>query len=785
MKHNIHISESDTRAKYIDPKLKESGWEDFLIREHYIFTDGRKLLGGKRGKRLFVDYLLRYKNANLAIIEAKKLDKHPTEGLQQAIEYAKKLKVRFVFATNGEKIYQFDMESGTGDYIDNFPTPDTLLHASIKQLSSLKERLLSIPFFLWADKQARYYQEIAVNKAVEAIADNQKRILLTLATGTGKTFIAFQIVHKLLSVKWNLDNSERSPKILFLADRNILADQAINTFNNPYENDLIKIDGSEIKARNGIVPTNAYLFFAIYQAIGEKENIEGYYKKYPADFFDLIVIDECHRGSASEEGSWRSILDYFGTAIHLGMTATPKRDSNVDTYDYFKKPVYEYSLKDGINDGYLSPFKVKKIRTNIDTYIYTEADMVSEGMVDMKKVYKKKDFNKKIIIPRQIELVAQALLDNINHMDKTIVFCVDQPHALNMRDAINKLKKVSDPNYCVRITSDEGKDGRNLLEKFQNNDTDIPVILTSSQMLTTGVDARNVRNIVLVREIKSIVEFKQIVGRGTRLYEGKDFFTIIDFSEEATDLFYGDDWDGFPDDEEIIQPKPKPGTKGGGETGGNEGEESEEEDGEDERPPSPPRPIPVVIHLSTGRKLKVLDVETRYIDESGRPLTTAQFLEKLVGFIPELYQSEGQLRKIWSKPETRDELLLNLAASGIDEEQLDCLKKIFDAENSDIFDVLMHISYESDLMTRKQRAILTKENSSFFEIYQNLKARDFLKFVLDRYEVDGTKELKREHLAALVELNNLGTTKEVAKVFGSTQNLINAFYNLQEHLYAV
>jgi type I restriction enzyme R subunit len=292
---------------------------------------------------------------------------------------------------------------------------------------------------------------------------------------------------------------------------------------------LIKIDGSEVKARNGIVPTNAYIFFAIYQAIAEKENIEGYYKSYPADFFDLIIIDECHRGSANEEGSWRDILDYFKSAVHLGLTATPKRDSNVDTYAYFKKPIYEYSLKDGINDGFLSPYKIKKVRTNIDSYIYTEADRVLEGEVEYKKVYKKREFNKKIIIPAQIDLIAQTILKNTNKMDKSIVFCVDQTHALNMRDAINKYKKVSDPNYCVRITSDEGKDGRELLEKFQDNDKDIPVILTSSQMLTTGVDARNVRNIILVREVDSIVEFKQIVGIGTRLFEGKDFFTIIDF----------------------------------------------------------------------------------------------------------------------------------------------------------------------------------------------------------------------------------------------------------------
>lgn len=771
----MHLSESDTRAKHIDPKLKESGWEEFVIREHY-FTDGRKLLGGKRGQRLFADYLLRYKNTNLAIIEAKKLGKHPTDGLQQAIRYADKLKVRFIFATNGEKIYQFDMKTGTGDYIDHFPTPEALFQESVDNLTSLKKQLLGVPFYLVGDKQPRYYQEIAVNKAVEAIADDKKRVLLTLATGTGKTFIAFQIVHKLLSVKWNLDKADRRPKILFLADRNILADQAINTFNDPYEKDLIKIDGSEVRARNGIVPTNAFIFFAIYQAISEKENIDGYFRQYPKDFFDLIIIDECHRGSANEIGSWREILDYFGSAVHLGLTATPKREDNVDTYIYFKKPVYEYSLKDGINDGYLSPYKVKKVLTNIDTYIYTEADKVLEGEVEYRRIYRKSEYNKKIVIPAQIELVAQSILDNINPMDKSIVFCVDQPHALNMRDAINKFKKVSDPNYCVRITSDEGKPGRDLLEQFQNNDRDIPVILTSSQMLTTGVDARNVRNIIIVREIESMVEFKQIVGRGTRLFEGKDFFTIIDFSAEATDHFYDPDWDGLPEGETG-----EGGTRTGGNTGGGGGGNT---GGGEEPPPRPPRPTRIVIQLSSGRKLKVLDIETRYIDESGKPLTTLQFLEKLIGFIPDLYQNEDELRRLWSKPETREDLLIKLAESGIDEEQLDILKKIFEAENSDIFDVLLHISYECSLITRTERATHVKEDNAFFEVFSNLKARDFLRFILERYETDGSKELKREQLSSLIELNNLGTTREAAKVFGGAQNLIDAFYKLQENLYA-
>ncbi len=775
------MKEADTRAKFIDPKLRESEWsEDYIIREHY-FTDGRKLLGGKRGERLFADYLLRYKNINLAIIEAKRIGKHPTDGLQQAINYADKLKVKFVYATNGVQIYEFDMTTGKGDYVERFPTPEALFRRCVENLSSLKEQLLSVPFYLTGDKKARYYQEIAVNKAVEAIADGQKRVLLTLATGTGKTFVAFQIVHKLFSVRWNPEHSDRRPRILFLADRNVLADQAINTFNDPYEKDLLKIDGSEVKARHGKVPTNAFLFFAIYQAISEKENIGGYYKQYPADFFDLIIIDECHRGSANEEGSWREIINYFGDAVHLGLTATPKRDANTDTYDYFKRPVYEYSLKEGINDGFLSPYKVKKVRTNIDQYIYTADDKVVKGEIEQKKIYKKKDFNRTIVIPKQIELVAKSILDNIRAMDKTIVFCVDQDHALNMRDAINRHKSVKDPNYCVRITSDEGKEGRKLLELFQDNDKDIPTVLTSSQMLTTGVDVRNVRNIVLAREVNSMVDFKQIIGRGTRLFDSKDYFTIIDFSEEATDKFYDKEWDGLPENETEGEPQPpkqspKPGKpKGEGEGDGTLGDP----------PGGYTRPEKIVVELSNGRKLKVVDIETRYIDESGIPLTAKQFLEKLIGFIPDLYATEEELRRLWTKPETREELLLKLAGCGIDEEQLDSLKELFEAENSDIFDILLHISFAGDIITRHERADYTLRDEAFFTTYQNLKAQEFLRFVLQRYEVDGINELKREKLAHLVELNRLGTTKEAAKVFGGINHLIDAFYKLQEHLYAV
>jgi len=770
-----NISEADTRANYIDPKLIESDWTSENIEREYYFTDGRKLLGNKRGKKQFVDYMLKYNNCTLAMIEAKKLAEHPTKGLSQVIEYAealvnaKKLTVNILYTTNGKRIYEFDVRTGKGDYVDRFPTPKELYHKIHGENRELKEKLHGVPFHLTGAMRPRYYQEIAVNKVMENIADGKKRILLTLATGTGKTFISFQIAHKLLQSKWNLDGESRRPRILFLADRNVLADQAINTFN-PYENDLVKIDGEEVKSRNGVVPTNAFIFFAIYQAIAERENIGGYYSMYPKDFFDLIVIDECHRGSANEEGSWRAILDHFDVAVHLGLTATPKRDENVDTYKYFGKPIYEYSLKDGISDGFLTPYKLKRVKTNIDEYIHTKDNKVIQGEVK-KDRYELKDFNNSITVVQRTELIAQAILNNINEMDKTIVFCVNQDHALELRDMINKFKTVNDPNYCVRVTSDEGKIGRTFLESFQDNDKDIPVILTSSKMLTTGVDARNVRNIVLTSTIGSMVEFKQIIGRGTRVYEGKDFFTIIDFVG-ATDKFYDKEWDGLPDDEVDTD------SKGGGDKKTRKKKEPKEKP-EDENPENKEK---LIVELSNGRKLKVIDIDTRYIDENGRPLTAREFLEKLVGELPAIYKDEAHLRKIWSNPDTRADLLKQLGQLGFDKEQLNALRAMIATPDCDIFDVLSHISFSADLITRKERASSVRSDQHFFSVYQNLKAKEFLDFVLKHYEDYGIEELQRDKLGDLVKLK-LGTPKDAKVVFGDMKNLLGAYYKLQEYIY--
>lgn len=768
----VNASEADTRANYIDPALKAAHWQaSNIIREHY-FTDGRKLAGGARGRRCFVDYLLYKDNRYLAVVEAKKESEHPTKGLQQAIDYAKKLLVRFVYSSNGKQTYEFDLETGKGDYIDFYPTPEELENRYSGVNSDLGQQLRNVPFHLEGAMQPRYYQELAVHAATDAIGREKSRVLLTLATGTGKTFIAFQIIHKLFQSRWNKENpGSRRPRILFLADRNILADQAINTFN-PYEKDLIKINGEEVRKRNGLVPTNAHIFFAIYQAIAERENIEGYYKAYPSDFFDLVMIDECHRGSANETGSWRAILEHFGSAVHVGLTATPKREANVDTYDYFGKPAFEYSLKEGINDGFLTPYRVKRVRTNLDELVLTSGDQVVEGE-SKQDVYQVEDYDKKIVVDDRTELVAKAILDNINPLDKTIVFCENQNHALTMRDMINKYKKIKDPHYCVRVTSDEGKIGRDLLEKFQDNDKDIPTILTSSQMLTTGVDARNVRNVVLDRTVGSMVEFKQIIGRGTRVFDGKDYFTIIDF-RGATNKFYDKDWDGEPEmpvPGGTGEPTPPPYPPEGGDT--------------PEPEPGEPKPR-LKVKLGKHRELKIIDVETRYIDENGKPLTVQEFIERLITQLPGLFKSVEELREIWSDPDERETLLGKLVQAGFDKEQISTLRRMFEAEACDVFDLLAFLAFEQPMATRKTRADKVRSNNVFFDQYQKKEAQDFLHFVLNRYEQTGSTELARGRLPALIELSGLGTTKDASNAFGGKPAyLLAAFKQLQQQLYYV
>ena len=517
------MNEAETRAELIDPALAAAGWgvEDAVIRREYSITQGRIQVGGRRSAALKADYLLIYRGVKLATIEAKSNEKSYAEGVGQAKDYATRLDLEHTFATNGEQIYHINMKTGKEGLVDSYPTPDELWENKFAEANEWRDKFLSQPMNnnngQW---DPRYYQENAVRRVTEGIADGKERLLLTMATGTGKTAVAFEIAWKLFHTRWNLKrDGSRRPRILFLADRNILADQAFNSFSAFPEDALVRIRPDEI-AKTGKVPTNGSIFFTIFQTFMSGPDDTPYFGDYPNDYFDLVIVDECHRGGAKDESSWRDILEYFSPAVQLGLTATPKRRNNVDTYDYFGKPVYEYSLKEGINDGFLTPFRVKRIQTTIDDYVYSPDDKVIQGNIQTNKQYKEHDFNKIIEITEREAYRVKIFLEQADQSQKAIVFCKTQLHAAIVRDLINQMKDSDDPGYCCRVTANDGSIGENDLRAFQDNEKTIPTILTTSQKLSTGVDARNVRNIVLMRPVNDMIEFKQIVGRGTRMYDG-------------------------------------------------------------------------------------------------------------------------------------------------------------------------------------------------------------------------------------------------------------------------
>ena len=557
------MNEAETRAEYIDPALKAAGWgvvDGSRIRRDYWISPGRIEGQGRRGNPLRADYVLQYRNTKLAVVEAKAWDQALTEGLAQAKNYAAKMAIRHTYCTNGQGIYSIDMETGKEGKVPVYPTPDELWNLTFAKANAWRDRFAAVPF---EDKGGalgdRYFRDIAIERVLEAIAAGEQRTLLTLATGTGKTMIAFQIAWKLFHSRWNLSHEPiRRPRILFLADRNILADQAYNAFSSFPEDALVRIAPDSIRHR-GRVPTNGSIFFTIFQTFMSGPEKDGqpspYFGEYPPDFFDFIVIDECHRGGANDESNWRGIMDYFAPAVQLGLTATPKRQENADTYEYFGEPVYIYSLREGINDGFLTPFRVKQIATTLDEYVYTPDDYVVEGEVERGKRYTEADFNKIIEIEAREKHRVKLFMEQINQSEKTLVFCATQDHALAVRDLINQMKTSTDPNYCQRVTANDGELGNQHLRDFQDNEKTIPTILTTSQKLSTGVDARNIRNIVLMRPINTMIEFKQIIGRGTRLYDGKDYFTIYDFVR-AYVHFSDPEWDGEP-----LEPEPCPKCK--------------------------------------------------------------------------------------------------------------------------------------------------------------------------------------------------------------------------------
>jgi type I restriction enzyme R subunit len=771
------MNEAETRAELIDPQLTSKGWgivEGSRVLREYHITDGKIQANGVRGSRLKADYVLEYKGVKLAIIEAKSSEYPVGEGVQQAKDYAQKLSLKMTYATNGREIYQIDMLSGVEELVSQYPTPDELWNLIFEEQNLWRDKFNSIPF---EDKggtwQPRYYQEIAVNRVLEAIADNDDRILLTLATGTGKTAIAFQIAWKLYQTRWNLQgDAGRRPRILFLADRNILAGQAFNAFSAFPKDSLIRIKPQEIR-KKGDVPKNGSIFFTIFQTFMSGTDEEGkpspYFGDYPADYFDFIIIDECHRGGANDEGNWRAILEYFSPAVQLGLTATPKREVNADTYRYFGDPVYIYSLKEGINDGFLTPFKVKCIQTTIDDYVYTSDDEIVEGEVEEGKRYAEEDFNRVIEIKAREEKRVSIFMELIDQNQKTIVFCANQEHAAAVRDLINQQKTSTNPNYCVRVTANDGSVGEQYLEEFQDNEKTIPTILTTSQKLSTGVDARNIRNIVLMRPIRSMIEFKQIIGRGTRLFDGKEFFTIYDFVD-AYQLFLDPTWDGEPIEPEPPQPEPYLPI--------NTGDTPKiKEDSERANPVKQK----IKIKLRDGKEREIQSmVSTSFWDAGGRPVSAEEFMHSLFGELPKLLGTEEELRTIWSSPITRKKFLQKLDEAGFSRDKLKTLQQLVDAENSDLFDVLEYVfTGDTKPIPRKMRVAQSQEN-----ILENLTEpqRQFIQFVLDKYIQSGFEELDQSKLPILLQ-NKFHTIEDGLQLLGSEDTITELFIGFQKYLY--
>ena len=766
-------TEMDTRAERIDPVLKDAGWgivTDSRIRREVI-CPGRIQSGGKRGKGLSSDYVLLYKGHKLATLEAKRASLSHRDGVGQAKDYATRLGARFAYASNGIEWYGVDMQTGAeGDIALPFPTPEELWHQTFTIANPWRERFGAVDFETDGGKwELRYYQHNAITAALEAVAAGNRRILLTLATGTGKTSIAFQIAWKLFQAKWNLGGEpDRRPRILFLADRNILADQAFNAFS-AFPNDAVtRIDPATIRKNQGKPPKNASLFFTIFQTFmtGEETPI---YRQYPPDFFDFIVIDECHRGGAKDQSEWRSILTHFEPAVHLGLTATPKRKHNADTYQYFGEPVYTYALRDGIEDGFLTPFKVRQMASTIDEYVYTQDDKLVAGEVEEGQSFTESEINAKVMIPEREMSRVKEFMRQMDQRQKTLVFCATQYHAAQVRDFINQLKDSTNPHYCHRVTADDKDLGEQYLREFQDNDKSIPTILTTSQKLSTGVDARNIRNIVLMRPIKSMIEFKQIIGRGTRTFEGKDFFTIWDFVK-AHENFNDKDWDGEP------LPPEGPGKPGGGPV--------------DAPPPSPPEEPPegpepphkAVISLSDGtvRSIKYL-ASTTYWSPDGKPISATEFMERLFGDLSGIITDEDKLRETWQDPDNREHFLSQLWDRGYDADRLEDVRRLVDAPNSDLYDVLSYILFTKPPKTREDRAEEARQGFPLATAGSDMK--ELLMNVLESYEDLGENELTNKKLKHFL-IAKYGSVSEARSRLGEIQDIKDAYRGVQAALYA-
>lgn len=836
------LSEAETRTRLITPKLMAAGWDVAAqVLEERNFTDGRIMVVGRRAKRRDpkrYDYLLRYtRDLQLAVVEAKPEDELASTGLQQAMEYAQMIGLPFAFSTNGHQIIEHDFLTGVETDLPAFPSPQALYDRwkAARQLTPRQEQALATPLHS-GRRIPRYYQLSAINAAVEALARGDDRALLTLATGTGKSFIAFQICWRLWRAGWNRRGGAGRPKILFLADRDVLVGDPMGDEFEPFKDARCRIEG-------GVASTSREMYFSTYQAIAEDKSRPGLFREYPQDFFDLIVVDECHRGSARANSTWREILDWFTGAAKLGMTATPVRDpvngptpagaedDTRDTYRYFGKPLVAYSLRQGIDDGFLAPYKVRRVVTDIDATGYrpTAGQIDAEGNTIPDREYSTKEFERKLVIAARTRAIAKYLTEHLRETDryaKTIVFCVDQEHASAMRSALSKansdLVKV-DPDYVCRVTSIEKEVGKSHLQHFQDPERRTPAILTTSEMLTTGVDAPTVKNIVLVRIVNSMSTFKQIIGRGTRVREdcGKLYFEILDFTGTATRNFADRAFDGDPlvEDEDQLGEGELPGDQDGppgDDLGGDAHGEAQDGDGEaaDDSPdgddPDDPNAAegdgdgdpggdedggaatggdddedtyetePRKFYIDGG-EVRVVAETVQILDADGR-LRVVSYIEYVGERVRELARSAAGLQARWLAPELRDEVLHELAVRGIDVAEL---RERSGEPDADPFDLLCHVAFNAPLRTRRERALSARSREpGFWERYPPA-ARDVLTAILDKYAEYGETSLDLPDALKAPPLSGLGNVLEIAARFGGVPALREAVAELRRHLYAL
>lgn len=785
------MSEADTCRKFVVPKLQAAGWETepHSIAEQRTFTDGRIVVnqqGTRRRSRKRADYLLRYtRDLTIAVVEAKAAYKSPLDGLQQAKDYAEILGLKFAYSTNGQGIYEFDYTTGQLQEIDTFPTPAELWQR-LRVAEGLADEQAAAqfltPFNLISGKQPRYYQEIAINRAVQAILQGQRRILLTMATGTGKTVTAFQICWKLWNSRWNPVGEYRRPKILFLADRNVLVDDPKDKTFTPFGDARWKLEG-------GVINKGREIYFATYQALAQDERRPGLYREYDPDFFDLIIVDECHRGSARDDSSWREILNYFQPAYQLGLTATPKRDDNVDTYQYFGNPIYTYSLRQGIEDGFLAPYRVHRVISTWDRdgWRPSQEDLDKYGRTIPDEEFQTKDFDRAIALKKRTQAIARHLTEFLQTTDrfaKTIVFCVDEEHAAEMMAELTKLNADllrQYPDYICRVTSTEGKIGRGHLSNCQDVERETPVILTTSRMLTTGVDIPTCKNVVLMRVVNSMTEFKQIIGRGTRVREdyGKLYFTILDYTGSATRLFRDDEFDDEPlllTEEEI------------GETGQTIPETKRVVESREEEKPTGIASLSEEDEQQMPRKYYVGGSQGGIVKElvyDLDPYTERLRLIKLIDYTGEevrtLYQSDAEVRQQWANPEQRSRIIELLQEKGIDFEEL---KQATQQPEADPLDLLCHLAFNAPLLTRRQRAEkLKREQADFFDRYGS-DARAILEALLEKYAEHGVEQFSFPDILKVPPISSYGNVVEIAGMFGGADQLRQAFSQLQVLLYA-